>query len=461
MLLRERDPSVPDQPSLEWYRKQAKALLKAARAGDAEALQRLAEALGNDPGPLRLADVQRALAREHGYGSWAAFRRDVLAAADDEVRSVSRIGIQDVDRYDAEAARLAVAVREGQELALRRVRTHVTRLASLSDATLTRRPLARGDARLVVAREYGFPTWRALVRAVRAVRRRVEESPGWQGQEGRPMGEAIEAIRRGDPDRLRQLLEAHPELANAQAVRDESLLGAIAQPDVFGSHLRAELGVDPRCVQVLIDAGADVDVPLQLAACFDRVELVRLLLAARARAESRETWGITAFETAIYHGAREAADALAEGAPIQPPAFWVYAGLGRVDLLEASLDEHGRIREEARRDRPNLSDVGWNPDAPPPDDDATLLAEALTHAARNGRYQAVEWLLDHGADIDAGPFQGLTPLHMAVLSADRRMVELLLARGADPTCRDRIHNGVPAGWVEHVRGAEPLRELLT
>jgi hypothetical protein len=365
---------------------------------------------------------------------------------------VSRIGIQDVASYDAEAARLAEAVGQAQELALRRVRSHVARLASLSDAALSRRPLAPADARLVIAREYGFPTWQALVRAVRAVRRRVEESPGWQGQEGRPMGEALDAIRSGDPERLRRLLDAHPELANAQAVRDESLLGAIAQPDVFGTHLRAELGVDPRCVQVLIDAGAEIDVPLQIAACFDRVELVRLLLAAGADP--------AAFETAIYHGAREAADVLAASAPIQPPAFWVYAGLGRVDLLEASMDGQGRIREEARRDRPNLSDVGWNPDAIPPDDDATLLAEALTHAARNGRYQAVEWLLDRGADIDAGPFQGLTPLHMAVLSADRRMVELLLSRGADPTRRDRIHNGVPAGWVEHVRGAEPLRELL-
>ena len=222
------------------------------------------------------------------------------------------------------------------------------------------------------------------------------------------MGEAIEAIRRGDPDALRALLEAHPELANAQAVRDETLLGAIAQPDVFGSHLRAELGVDARCVQVLVDAGADLDVPLQIASCFDRVELVGLLLAAGGRAGARDVWGITAFETAIYHGAHQAADVLAAHAPIEPPSFWVYAGLGRIDLLEGALDASGRIREEARRERPNLADVGWNPDAEPPDDEATLLAEGLTHAARNGRYAAVEWLLEHGADVDAGPFQGLT-----------------------------------------------------
>src|SRR3954470_23503497 len=60
MLLRERDASVLDQPSLEWYRKRAKRLLKAARGGDAETLAGLGETLSELPQPLRLADVQRA-----------------------------------------------------------------------------------------------------------------------------------------------------------------------------------------------------------------------------------------------------------------------------------------------------------------------------------------------------------------------------------------------------------------
>ena len=125
--------------------------------GDVGTLARLGESLGALPEPLRLADVQRALAREHGYGSWPGFRRAVLEAQGAAVRSVSRIEIEGVEAYEATARGLAAAVGRGDPLALRRVRAHVARLARLSDATLAGRPLARGDARLVVAREYGFP----------------------------------------------------------------------------------------------------------------------------------------------------------------------------------------------------------------------------------------------------------------------------------------------------------------
>lgn len=61
-----------------------------------------------------------------------------------------------------------------------------------------------------------------------------------------------------------------------------SLLGAVAQPDVFGTSLRHALGVDRACVDVLIEAGGDLDGPLNLAAGFDRAELVQILLAAGA-----------------------------------------------------------------------------------------------------------------------------------------------------------------------------------
>ena len=47
---------------------------------------------------------------------------------------------------------------------------------------------------------------------------------------------------------------------------------------MVGDDLGSELGVDPRVVELLIERGTDLDGPLNLAACFNRTELVRMLL---------------------------------------------------------------------------------------------------------------------------------------------------------------------------------------
>lgn len=84
--------------------------------------------------------------------------------------------------------------------------------------------------------------------------------------------------------------------------------------------------------------------------------------------------------------------------------------------------------------------------------DEVVLGQALLHASRVGRRKAAEWLLAHGADVNATVFgtdQNTTVLHrMATYShgatsnpsaiEDERMpiVEWLLAHGADPTLPD-------------------------
>jgi ankyrin repeat protein len=47
-------------------------------------------------------------------------------------------------------------------------------------------------------------------------------------------------------------------------------------------------------------------------------------------------------------------------------------------------------------------------------------------------------LLDHGANPDQRGLNDWTPLHMAVAERSLPCVQLLLARGADPTRRTRI-----------------------
>lgn len=294
------------------------------------------------------------------------------------------------------------------------------------------------DAQHVVAVEHGYRTWPELKHAAAGQR------------EGTPDAlAALDRIRRGDADGLRSLLEQHPALAaRVHNGAWGTLLEAIAQPDVVGDNLGVELGVDPRVVEVLIEHAAELDGALNLAACFNRAELVRMLIDAGAEPAPAPAKGLTHLETALYHGAREAAEMLAARA-ISPYALWSVAALGRIDLLPSFVDSDGRLRPEAGAHRPNLSDVGWTPAARPADDEQTILDEALGHAAHNGRDDAVIWLLDHGADVDGRPYLDFTALHFAVQFGHSSTVRLLVERGADLNIRERIHDGTPLDWAKH------------
>jgi Ankyrin repeats (3 copies) len=79
---------LPPRPSLEQYRKQAKALLKGQKNGDADALERMrqqhprvAKLTESElrSGKFLLADAQLAVAREHGFESWPRFAKHVEA----------------------------------------------------------------------------------------------------------------------------------------------------------------------------------------------------------------------------------------------------------------------------------------------------------------------------------------------------------------------------------------------
>lgn len=83
-------------------------------------------------------------------------------------------------------------------------------------------------------------------------------------------------------------------------------------------------------------------------------------------------------------------------------------------------------------------------------------ADAVTRdpvilAAVEGRQHAVvEWLLDHGASPSARAHDRSrqTLLHEAAWLGDVAMVELLLARGADPRALDEEHRATPRDWAE-------------
>ena len=116
------------------------------------------------------------------------------------------------------------------------------------------------DARVCSAREYGFRTWAELAEATDRARRthysRLPPELPWKQAEA--------AIRAGDAERLRSLLDQHPGLELEDP--GMTLLAAAAQP---------EAGSMPReVVDLLVEAGSALDDPLSIAACFDKPDLV-------------------------------------------------------------------------------------------------------------------------------------------------------------------------------------------
>ena len=196
------------------------------------------------------------------------------------------------------------------------------------------------------------------------------------------------------------------------------------------------------------DGDSNLDEALNVAACFDRVEEVKSLLAAGARVEALGAVGITALESAIYHGSRGAADVLA-AVELVPDVPWVAAGAGRVDRLEGFLDGHGKLVAEGFRHRPNPATVGWLERGPERDVAQDVLDEALVHAAQNERPESVEWLLAHGADPNAGPYQGCGALHLAAAFGAIQSVRLLVAAGADVDRRNDFNRDNAVGWAQY------------
>jgi hypothetical protein len=114
---------------------------------------------------------------------------------------------------------------------------------------------------------------------------------------------------------------------------------------------------------------------------------------------------------ALFWGHREVVDLLG----LEPRNLRVAAGLGRVDLIDELA---GAPAAGAHRGfyRPHGGFPAWQPS----DDPQEVLDEALVWAAKSDRVEAVERLVELGADVDGrGTFggpdhgRGVTALHLA------------------------------------------------
>lgn len=347
------------------------------------------------------------------------------------------------------------------------------------------------DARLVYAREHGHPTWERFAEHLRRL---------GSGKTTEPFLDVVEAGRRGDWARVQAILGAHPDLARARGTNGNTLLNLASSMVPCPPPGAAKDPERLAPLRLLLEAGADPNqandrgwTPLHQAGYRNDPQMAELLFGAGARADvEAHGAGGTPLVVALFWGHREVADVLA-AAGLVPGNLRVAAGLGRRDLLEACFEDDGSLTPQARAARgfyrPHSGFPRWQPSGDPQGalDEALVWAakagriEAMAFlvergarldadpyrgtpllwAAANGRLEAARWLMDRGADVNqratfGGPEhgEGVTALHLAAQGNHLPVVECLVSLGADPAAEDRIYHSTPAGWAKHFGARE-------
>ena len=141
-----------------------------------------------------------------------------------------------------QAKKLARGIAAGNADAIARAR------AVLPQAEL---PLSQRDAQLVLAREYGFPGWKDLLKEVK---QRLGQGLEWAASQARRI------IHDNGIEGLRQLLAEYPALLSWRAdENDGGLLGmATGSFGDSGDPFREEHFTRAACAELLLDAGAVV-----------------------------------------------------------------------------------------------------------------------------------------------------------------------------------------------------------
>jgi len=237
--------------------------------------------------------------------------------------------------------------------------------------------------------------------------------------------------------------------------------------NAFGSTALMWSASDPAKVRLLLDHGAEVNTVAKsgrtalIIAGFTNpsAEVVRLLLAKGAKIGVLDRMHVTPLNAATFGNDTAAVRLLLEaGADIDTPDTFIgltplmnAAGNRNVEAVKLLLAKGAKVNAVSKTEGlPKIQTGtvefgGWTP---------------LLMAAAFGPPEAVKALLDAGARIDAQDYRGFTPLMLAVGTDryDRRIVNLLLAHGAD--LRPTNHAGETAlDWADKFGDPEVIRAL--
>lgn len=160
---------LPGHPSLEQLRKQAKELLRAYRAGDPAAAQRVYAIVPRlaEAGPsseAKLADAQFVIARELGFDSWPKLVHYVAALSSHGLEHFESLARDFVAAYKGDSEAIT---RLGERFAgLEQLRQTVQQRRRPMDDATDEPELTLPEARLYIANALGFESWAALAASI-------------------------------------------------------------------------------------------------------------------------------------------------------------------------------------------------------------------------------------------------------------------------------------------------------
>lgn len=450
--------------NLEYYRKQAKSLLKAVKSGDREAADRLARHVTRFHqsrfAGVALHDAQLAIAREQGFASWPRFKEFLIqsrldsqslvtafieAALSDSKRAeemlVSHPQFVEAGLYSAlvlgDAERVEQELRENPELI--RTKGGPRDWEPLLYVCFSR------FARRGLSRAVGFTTTaQALLRAgadpnATYIHEQWPDSPlsclyGATGLNNNPaLGLAL--LEAGANPNDGESLYHSTEHADLACVR--LLLKHGASPKGTNALKHMLDREDREGLQLLLAAGADPnevnqrgETALHWATWRGRsVAVITVLLDAGAAVDVRRYDGRTAYALAVQSGQAEAVALLeARGANTELSALDRFIGAA----AKADQEQLTRLVERAPEIRPSPATERLLPDL------------AMSHATG-----AVRALLAAGWPVGARGEMGATALHWACWKGYGDLAKLLLDHGASLSAEDDQFHGTPAGWFGH------------